>query len=60
MGDGKVPFGHQGFQNRTSRFPIVKRSAGENVAYISGIPTNQIARVSNLFKLFIGNCKWMD
>ena len=38
MGDGKVPFGHQGFNKRYQRFPIFNvRGGAENVAYNNSI-----------------------
>jgi uncharacterized protein YkwD len=44
MGEGKVPFGHQGFQKRVNKFPVRHRGAAENVAMNSG--TSEIARVA--------------
>lgn len=45
MGDRRVPFGHQGFDQRCKDMPIYHRGAGENVAYIGNVPKNQIAKV---------------
>ncbi|KAJ5077892.1 hypothetical protein M0811_05582 [Anaeramoeba ignava] len=36
MGEGKVPFGHQGFNDRVSQFPMQHSAAGENVAMSKG------------------------
>jgi len=36
MGDKKVPFGHQGFNDRVKQFPFRTRSFAENVAWNSG------------------------
>jgi uncharacterized protein YkwD len=44
MGEGKVPFGHQGFKERVSKFPLRYQSAAENVAMNNG--TVEIARVA--------------
>lgn len=37
MGDGKVPFGHQGFDGRMRQYPFRARSAAENVAMNYGV-----------------------
>lgn len=44
MGDGKVPFGHQGFDQRVSQFPFAVHSAAENVAMSNGF--SDVARVA--------------
>jgi len=44
MGDGKVPFGHAGFDQRVRQYPMSYRSAAENVAMSSGLP--EVARVA--------------
>lgn len=49
MAEGRVPFGHQGFDNRVARFPIIRSSAGENVAYIAGVAAHQTPAVKFLF-----------
>eukprot|EP01029_Cantina_marsupialis_P005409 TRINITY_DN15856_c0_g4_i1.p1 TRINITY_DN15856_c0_g4~~TRINITY_DN15856_c0_g4_i1.p1 ORF type:complete len:389 (-),score=85.10 TRINITY_DN15856_c0_g4_i1:248-1414(-) len=36
MAEGKVPFGHQGFNARVDKFPFVTRTAAENVAMNQG------------------------
>jgi uncharacterized protein YkwD len=36
MASGKVPFGHQGFQQRVTAVAIPYSSAAENVAYNQG------------------------
>jgi len=36
MAEGRVPFGHKGFQGRMKRMPGVVRGAAENVAWSSG------------------------
>ena len=38
MGDGLVPFSHQGFNERVSKFPFAHQGAGENVAMSQGHP----------------------
>eukprot|EP00658_Telonema_sp_P-2_P079688 TRINITY_DN7771_c0_g1_i2.p1 TRINITY_DN7771_c0_g1~~TRINITY_DN7771_c0_g1_i2.p1 ORF type:complete len:244 (-),score=40.34 TRINITY_DN7771_c0_g1_i2:179-910(-) len=38
MGDGKVPFSHQGFHQRVGQFPFQHSGAGENVAMSQGHP----------------------
>ena len=37
MGEGLVPFGHDGFNKRFKEFPRNSRSGAENVAYNYGI-----------------------
>jgi uncharacterized protein YkwD len=44
MGDGTVPFGHDGFNERVAQFPVPHRSAAENVAMNNG--TSEVARVA--------------
>lgn len=44
MGDGKVPFGHQGFKVRMGKFPYRCRSGGENVGLVGG--TSDVAAVT--------------
>ena len=48
MGDGKVPFGHDGFDDRVKQYPFHANGAAENVAMNSGI--SEIARVSSWIK----------
>ena len=36
MGEGRRPFGHDGFQERAAAYPMVHASAGENVAMSGG------------------------
>ena len=36
MADGKVPFGHQGFNDRMRKVPFYVQSFSENVAYNMG------------------------
>lgn len=36
MADGKVPFGHAGFNDRAKKVPFYYRSFSENVAYNMG------------------------
>ena len=45
MGEGKVPFGHQGFNERVQKFPFSHRGAFENVAYCT-TGYNDIPKVS--------------
>jgi uncharacterized protein YkwD len=44
MGDGKVPFGHAGFDKRVKAYPFQSSSAAENVAMNSG--SSNIAQVA--------------
>lgn len=44
MGDGKVLFGHQGFDDRVRQYPFRSKSAAENVAMNQGVA--EIARVA--------------
>ena len=37
MSDGKVPFGHQGFNERVKQYPFRALSAAENVAMSNGL-----------------------
>ena len=37
MGEGKVPFGHDGFNKRFKSFPFGARGGAENVAYNYGL-----------------------
>jgi len=46
MGDGKVPFSHQGFKERVQKYPFRHSAAAENLAMNGGIPEAQVARVS--------------
>ena len=47
MGDRKVAFGHDGFDQRAKSMPFSKQSAGENVAYIGGVAKNSMPKVSS-------------
>lgn len=58
MGDGKVPFSHQGFNKRMSQFPFRVRSAAENVAMNYGV-----SNVAQVFTYVMsigadGNGRW--
>ncbi len=44
MGDGKVPFGHQGFNERVKQYPFSVRGAAENVAMSQGM--RDVAKVA--------------
>jgi len=44
MGDGVVPFGHQGFQRRVANFPQPALAAGENV--FMGTISGDLARIA--------------
>jgi uncharacterized protein YkwD len=45
MGDGKVPFGHQGFNGRFTQFPFTPTlGGGENVAWSKG--ASDVAKVT--------------
>lgn len=44
MSDGKVPFGHQGFDARVKAYPFNARSAAENVAMSRGL--SNVAKVA--------------
>jgi uncharacterized protein YkwD len=44
MGDGKVPFGHEGFNKRVKEYPVPPQSAAENVAWNSNV--SDVARVA--------------
>jgi uncharacterized protein YkwD len=44
MGEGKVPFGHQGFRRRVDNFPRPARAAGENV--FMGTISGDVARIA--------------
>eukprot|EP00698_Gefionella_okellyi_P000287 TRINITY_DN10245_c0_g1_i1.p1 TRINITY_DN10245_c0_g1~~TRINITY_DN10245_c0_g1_i1.p1 ORF type:complete len:413 (-),score=67.68 TRINITY_DN10245_c0_g1_i1:45-1283(-) len=44
MGDGKVPFGHDGFNERMRQYPFRATSAAENVAMNHGF--SEVARVA--------------
>ena len=37
MGEGRVPIGHQGFNDRVKKYPFHSMSAAENVAMNQGI-----------------------
>ena len=37
MAEGKVPVGHDGFQNRMNKVPFFVRSFSENVAFNAGM-----------------------
>lgn len=54
MGYQKVPFGHQGFNQRAKDMPFPKKGAGENVAYIGNHPRAQIPKVKSFnFKAIV-------
>lgn len=46
MGDGKVAFGHDGFNNRVKKYPFRPLSAAENVAMNQGISQSNVASVA--------------
>lgn len=46
MAEGRVKFGHDGFQQRVAAFPFAYSSAAENVAYNQGLPYTSVARVA--------------
>jgi len=43
MGDGKVPFDHVGFKERTQRYPFPHRGAAENLAMNQGVPAAEVS-----------------
>jgi len=45
MGDGKVAFGHDGFNERVAKYPFQPLAAAENVAMSRGISSVQVAKV---------------
>jgi len=58
MGHKRVPFGHQGFDDRCRQMPFCKQSAGENVAFIGGVEKNRQPKV--LLELIKGCCQRLD
>lgn len=46
MADKKVPFGHDGFNDRIRQYPFLSQSAAENVATNHGYSANQVAKIS--------------